>query len=90
MADPEAKTIELLANEFPALTYAAGHRGVSGTFQNLDRNINIRDAYIDDGKWPSERRPREWRHNDIYFVGYPYLFQMYDAWNDLIEGESAP
>ncbi|MCF6179011.1 MAG: hypothetical protein L3J63_06445 [Geopsychrobacter sp.] len=84
VTNAEAKRIELLANEFPALTYAAGHRGVS----RFDRefNIDIRGRYIKGGRWPRKRIKKEWRHNDIYSVGYPYLYGMYDYWARLIDG----
>ena len=44
LADPEGTMIELLANEFPALTYAAGHREVKSF--NQQHNIDIRQAKI--------------------------------------------
>jgi len=65
---------KILANEVPALTFAAGHRGVTD-FNNID----IRANYITKGAiWP--RRGKEWRHCDIFNVAYPYLYGLYDFW----------
>jgi len=68
--------MELLASEIPALTFAAGHRGVE-KFDN-DNNIDIRSKYLQ--KEPGATWPRdkfEWRHNDIYNMALPYTYRLF-------------
>jgi len=82
----EADKIELLANEVPALTFATGHKGVKVV--DIDKNIDIRERFlkIPKAQWPEQRTLYEWRHSDLYLVGYPYVFRLYDYWSDLIQG----
>jgi hypothetical protein len=83
---------ELLANEFPALTFAAGHRGVREIRENNeDRDVDIRQKFLrpnsaDSAPWPEDRPRFEWRHSDIYVVAYPYLSGLYDEWVREIKG----
>ncbi len=79
---------ELLANEIPALTFAAGHRGVEELSRTLGRNIDIRLTFAVDKPWPQDRlNGYEWKHSDIYVVAYPYLSGLYDEWAKRIKGE---
>jgi hypothetical protein len=79
---------ELLANEIPALTFAAGHRGVEELSGTLGRNIDIRLTFAVDKPWPQDRlNGYEWKHSDIYVVAYPYLSGLYDEWAKRIKGE---
>jgi hypothetical protein len=83
---PPSLLEELLANEIPALTFAAGHRGVGEI--RLERNIDIRQAFAVDKPWPQDRlNGYEWKHSDIYVVAYPYLSGLYDEWAKRIKGE---
>jgi hypothetical protein len=81
---------ELLANEMPALTFAAGHGGIDDpTFYK--RNFEVRERYLggEGASWPRKLFDKvEWRHNDIAFVAYPYLCRLYFDWVKLINGES--
>jgi len=75
----------LLANEIPALTFAAGHRGVSAVAKNVD----IRERYLRSvvgAPWPRPTSTYEWRHSDIFNVGYPYLYRLFDDWVKLSKG----
>ncbi|AMV73080.1 hypothetical protein DBW_2770 [Desulfuromonas sp. DDH964] len=77
---------EMLANEIPALTNAAGHRGVRE--MTARKNIDIRQTYAVDKPWPQDRvNGFEWRHSDIYVVAYPFLSGLYDEWLKKIKGE---
>lgn len=83
-----AKQEELLANEIPALTFAAGHRGVS-VFDTggLKRNVNVQKRYLLDqpnAPWVRDPQFYIWKHNDLYYVGYPYVRQMFDDWVTII------
>ncbi len=83
-----AKQEELLANEIPALTFAAGHGGVT-VFDSggLKRNVNIQKKYLLDppnAPWVRDPKYYEWKHNDLYYVAYPYLRLMYDDWVTII------
>ena len=80
---------ELLANEIPALTFAAGHRGVEKIkVKGSDRVIDIRQTFAVDKPWPQDRlNGYEWKHSDIYIVAYPYLSGLYDEWAKRIKGE---
>lgn len=83
----EAKKVELLANEVPALTFAAGHRG-SVNFPDKN-NINIRQKYLKEvsgSQWPRGDDDYEWRHSDLYNVAYPYVYRFYNDWVTLIKG----
>jgi hypothetical protein len=81
----EAKIEELLANEIPALTFAAGHRGIKvfGTF-NVKRNFDIRDRYLKGTIAPwvlretTGRQDYIWKHSDFINVAYPYLYRLFD------------
>jgi hypothetical protein len=78
---------ELLANELPALTFAAGHRGVEKIRDDYTgRDINIRQTFAVNKPWPQDRSRYEWRHSDIYVVAYPYLSGLYDVWVKRIQG----
>lgn len=74
---------ELLANEIPALTFAAGHRGVE-EFEGpgKKRNIDIREEFLEKpgALWPRGTKQYEWKHSDIYVVAYSYLSGLYDEW----------
>lgn len=76
---------ELLANEIPVLTFAAGHRGV-GLFNAKDKGVDIRQKYAVDKPWIADRPRFEWRHSDIYVVAYPFLSGLYDEWKSKIQG----
>lgn len=79
---------ELLANELPALTFAAGHRGVGKISNDPGRNTDIRKDFAENKPWPQDRLDGyEWRHSDIYVVAYPYLSGLYDVWVKRIKGE---
>jgi hypothetical protein len=70
---------ELLANELPALTFAAGHRGVKEIRdEHENRDIDIRQTFAVNKPWPVDRPRYEWRHSDIYVIAYPYLSGLYD------------
>ncbi len=75
---------ELLANEIPALTFAAGHRGVGRIkTKGDDRDVDIRDKFLVKklgSPWPRGIDDYEWKHSDIYVVAYPYLSGLYDEW----------
>jgi hypothetical protein len=78
---------EMLANEIPALTNAAGHRGVGEIrVDHPDRDIDIRLAFAVGKPWPSDRPRNEWKHSDIYVVAYSYLSGLYDEWVKKIQG----
>jgi hypothetical protein len=84
-----AKQEELLANEIPALTFAAGHGGVK-VFDSggLQRNVNIQKKYLLDppnAPWVRDPQYYIWKHNDLYYVGYPYVRQMFDDWVTIIK-----
>jgi len=75
----------ILADEVPAVTFAAGHRGVSA----FAKNIDIRAKYLTDNPntpWPRGTVKYEWRHSDLYNVAYPYVYLLYDDWITLIKG----
>jgi hypothetical protein len=78
----DAKIEELLANEIPALTYAAGHQGVK-KFKN---NFELLQEFVfgQGGVWP--RIDKDWRHSDFVRVGYPYLFRLFDDWKQKTDG----
>jgi hypothetical protein len=83
----EAKIEELLANEIPALTFAAGHRGVASIVQK--RNVDIRDKYLmkqANAPWVRPTDKYIWLHSDIFNVSYPYVRLMYDDWVKVING----
>jgi len=78
---------ELLANEIPALTFAAGHRGVKELVGpvGVKININIRQDFAVGKPWPDDRlEGYDWRHSDIYVVAYPYLHRLFDGWKSII------
>lgn len=81
---------ELLANELPALSFAAGHRGVQKIkIMDSDRDIDIRDKFLvkkPGSPWPRGTDDYEWKHSDIYVVAYPYLSGLYDEWAKKIQG----
>ncbi|GAB6082576.1 hypothetical protein JCM30471_14900 [Desulfuromonas carbonis] len=79
----------MLANEIPALTNAAGHRGVREIrVDHPDRDIDIRLQYAVGKPWPQDRlNGFEWRHSDTYVVAYPFLSGLYDEWVKKIKGE---
>lgn len=88
----EKDWVALLADDFPALTYAVGHKGIS-VFESVDTNIDIRKKYLGEGTgisepWLSSRKRNEWRHNDFFFVAYPVIWKLFDDWSDLIKGET--
>lgn len=91
----EAKIVELLANEIPALTYAVGHNGMS-VFKDKGRNFDLRQKYINTAAtlpWPITKIKKgvfEWRHSDFRNVAYPYLYRMFDDWAKLIRGNPLP
>jgi Transglutaminase-like superfamily len=74
----------LLANEIPVLTFAVGHKGV----EKFERgtNIDVREKYVRGPIAPWPRDNYEWRHSDIFNVGYPYLYKMYDEWVNKAKG----
>jgi hypothetical protein len=86
---PPSLREELLANELPALTFAAGHRGVEVIRgDDSNRDIDIRQAFAVNKPWPQDRlNGFEWKHSDIYVVAYPYLSGLYDEWAKRIKGE---
>lgn len=69
----------------PALTFAAGHRGIS--LFELEQKFDMRTKFAVGKPWPVDRVNYEWRHNDLYLVAYPYINLMYDKWNELIKGK---
>jgi hypothetical protein len=78
---------ELLANEIPALTFAAGHRGVEVIREdNKVFDIDIRQEYAVGKPWPANRPRFEWRHSDIYNVAYPYLSGLYIDLSNKVKG----
>jgi len=78
---------ELLANEIPALTFAAGHRGIEEISSEPGKNIDIRLNYAIGKPWPEDRlNGYEWRHSDVYAIAYPFLFNLYDEWVNKING----
>ncbi|ALC17507.1 hypothetical protein DSOUD_2769 [Desulfuromonas soudanensis] len=78
---------ELLANEIPALTFAAGHRGVEKIkVKGSDRDIDIRQTFAVGKPWLVDRPRNEWRHSDIYVIAYTYLSGLYDEWVKKIQG----
>lgn len=89
----EAKIEELLANEIPALTFSAGHRGI-GIFENMGikRNFDIRDRYLVQLKAPwvlretTGRQDYIWKHSDYVNIAYPYLYRLYDDWVSVMKG----
>lgn len=88
-AEFNAMREELLANEIPALTFAAGHRGVE-EFKEiaLDRDTDIRANYAVGNPWPRDTDEYDWRHSDVYVVAYPYLSKLYDEWVKKIQGDT--
>jgi hypothetical protein len=86
----EHQQIELLANEIPSLTFAAGHRGIDDP-SFYQKNFELREKYLEkmNARWPrmmSNNEP-EWRHNDASFMAYPYLYRLYLDWVKLTKGE---
>lgn len=84
---------ELLANELPALTFAAGHKGIEAISDDFPKNeTDIRQKFLLDNKdpWPRGTKQYEWRHSDIYVVAYPYLSGLYDEWVTKIEEGVSP
>jgi len=82
-----AQIEEQLAYQIPALTFAAGHEGV-GVFEASGKNINIQKKYLSDitAQWPKRTNiDYEWRHNDLYYVAYPYLFRLFDDFNKIVK-----
>jgi hypothetical protein len=79
---------ELLANEMPALTFGAGHGGMKGQ-KFKDKAFELRERYLirENAEWLEKREKYEWRHNDVAFVAYPYLYRLYLDWAKLINGE---
>jgi hypothetical protein len=79
---------ELLSNEIPAVTFAAGHRGVKEIRDTVfGKDVDIREEYLVKTRapWPRGTIQYEWRHSDIYNVAYSYLFRLYDEWKDKIK-----
>jgi hypothetical protein len=84
---PAALQEEFLANELPALTFSAGHRGVKKILtEHENRDIDIRQKFAVGEPWPRDRPRHEWRHSDVYGVAYPYLSRLYDEWVKTIQG----
>lgn len=79
-----------MANDIPALTFAVGFGGV-GEFDQLKRNVDVQQRYlkgVPGAPWPRDTEKYEWRHNDPYRMGYPYIYRLFDDWNKVIKGDS--
>jgi hypothetical protein len=87
VAVSDALREELLANEIPALTFAAGHKGIQ-VIRDVDskKEMDIRQKFAVNKPWPRDSDEYEWRHSDIYNVAYPYLTGLYDEWVKKIQG----
>ncbi|MBN2368330.1 hypothetical protein JXC34_04890 [Candidatus Woesearchaeota archaeon] len=74
---------ELLAEFFPARTFAAGHQGIGILYEsrNIDINKNCKD--LKNG-WPEERinsrHEDAWLHNDMREISYLYVNKLFDAY----------
>lgn len=81
----EAWKIELLANQIPALTQAAGGNSSIAFLGNHNRNLP--EKYVDADEWP-RGISKEWLHSDFVNVAYVYLSNLYLDWVKIMNGEA--
>jgi hypothetical protein len=73
-----AATDQLLAEMIPATSQPAGLTAL--TPLGLTRNFNMQDDFKNQNAWP--RSGGLWEHSDFRKVAYPYVYKLYDKFNE--------